>query len=52
MVSTGAGPFERTNEWINRQRRLVSQYEATLTAHESFVMLSPFRLLLRRLDRW
>ncbi len=42
---------ERTNGWINRHRRLVRQYEATLTAHEAFVMLSQIRLLLRRLDR-
>lgn len=42
---------ERTNGWINRHRRLVRQYEATLTAHEAFVIPSQIRLLLRRLDR-
>ncbi len=42
---------ERTNGWINRHRRLVRQYEATLTAHEASVVLSQIRLLLRRLDR-
>ncbi|WP_277209365.1 transposase [Isoptericola croceus] len=42
---------ERTNGWINRHRRLVRQYETTLTAHEGFVMLSQIRILLRRLDR-
>ncbi|CAM3410903.1 IS5 family transposase [Isoptericola cucumis] len=42
---------ERTNGWINRHRRLVRQYEATLTAHEAFVTLSQIRPLLRRLDR-
>jgi transposase len=41
---------ERTNGWINRHRRLVRQYETTLTAHEAFVTLSQIRLLLRRLD--
>jgi len=39
---------ERTNGWINRHRRLVRQYEATLTAHEAFVTISQIRLLLRR----
>ena len=42
---------ERTNGWINRHRRLVRQYESTLTAHQAFVILSQIRLLLRRLDR-
>ncbi|WP_265521179.1 transposase [Oerskovia flava] len=42
---------ERTNGWINRHRRLVRQYEATLTAHEAFAFLAQIRLLLRRLDR-
>lgn len=32
---------ERTNGWINRHRRLVRQYEATLTAHEAFVIALP-----------
>ena len=41
---------ERTNGWINRHRRLVRQHEATLTAHEAFVILSQIRLLKRRLD--
>ena len=41
---------ERTNGWINRHRRLVRQYEATLAAHEAFVTISQIRLLLRRLD--
>jgi transposase len=41
----------RTDGWINRHRRLVRQYEVTLTAHEAFVILSQIRLLLRRLDR-
>jgi len=42
---------ERTNGWINHHRRLVRQYETTLTAHEGFLMLSQIGLLLRRLDR-
>ncbi|WP_165399874.1 IS5 family transposase [Xylanimonas ulmi] len=42
---------ERTNGWINRHRRLVRQYEATLTAHEALAILSQIRLLLRRPDR-
>jgi hypothetical protein len=29
----------------------VRKYEATLTAHEAFMILSQTRLLLRRLDR-
>jgi len=42
---------ERTNGWINHHRRLVRQYETTLTAHEGFLMLSQIGLLLRRLDK-
>jgi transposase len=42
---------ERTNGWINHHRRLVRQYETTLTAHEGFLMLSQIRLPLRRLDK-
>jgi len=42
---------ERTNGWINHHRRLVRQYETTLTAREGFLMLSQIGVLLRRLDR-
>ena len=42
---------ERTNGWINHCRRLDRQYEATLIAHEGFLILSQIALLLRRLDR-
>jgi putative transposase len=42
---------ERTNGWINHCRRLDRHYEATLAAHEGFLILSQIALLLRRLDR-
>jgi transposase len=42
---------ERTNGWINHHRRLVRQYETTLTAHEGILMLSQIGPLLRRLDK-
>jgi transposase len=42
---------ERTNDWINRCRRLDRHYEVTLAAHEGFLILSQIALLLRRLGR-
>ena len=42
---------ERTNGWINHNRRLDRQYETTTVAHEGFLTLSQITLLLRRLDR-
>ena len=40
---------ERTHAWINRNRRLVRQWEATLEAHTGFLILSQIAVLLRRL---
>lgn len=42
---------ERSNGWINHNRRLVRQYATTADAHEGFLVLSQIVLLLRRLDR-
>ena len=42
---------ERTNDRINRCRRLDRHYEVTLAAHEGFLILSQIALLLRRLGR-
>ena len=40
---------ERTHAWINRNRRLVRQWETTLEAHTGFLILSQIAVLLRRL---
>lgn len=40
---------ERTHAWINRNRRLVRQWETTLEAHAGFLILSQIAVLLRRL---
>ena len=42
---------ERTHAWINRNRRMVRQWEweATLEAHTGFLLLSQIAVLLRRL---
>jgi len=42
---------ERTHAWINRNRRIVRQWEweATLEAHTGFLLLSQIAVLLRRL---
>jgi len=50
VVQARRWAVERTTGWINRHRRLVRQHEATLTAHEAFILLSQTRLLLPRLD--
>lgn len=42
---------ERTNGRINHCRRLDRHYEATIDAHEGFLILSQIAPLLRRLDR-
>jgi len=39
---------ERTHAWINRNRRLVRQWETTLEAHTGFLILSQIALLLKR----
>ena len=41
--------MERTHAWINRNRRMVRQWEATLEAHTGFLLLSQIAVLLRRL---
>ncbi len=51
VVQSRRWVVERANGWINHHRRLVRQYQSTLTAHEAFIILSQTRLLLRRLDR-
>jgi len=42
---------ERTHAWINRNRRIVRQWEweATLEAHTGFLLLSQIAVLLRLL---
>lgn len=40
---------ERTHAWINRNRRMVRQWEATLEAHTGFLILSQIAVLLNRL---
>ncbi|MEI2718318.1 MAG: transposase [Candidatus Nanopelagicales bacterium] len=40
---------ERTHAWINRNRRMARQWEATLEAHTGFLILSQIAVLLNRL---
>jgi hypothetical protein len=42
---------ERTDGWINQDRRLVRQHGTTAEADEGFLILSQIAPLLRRLDR-
>jgi transposase len=42
---------ERTLAWINRNRRLAKDFEATIASAESWVMMASVKLLSRRLAR-
>lgn len=39
----------RTHAWINRNRRLVRQWETSLEAHAGFLILSQIAVPIRRL---
>lgn len=42
---------ERFFAWINRNRRLAKDFEATIAPAEAFLYAAPAMLLLRRLPR-
>lgn len=42
---------ERTLAWINRNRRLAKDFEASITSAESWIMMASVKLLSRRLAR-
>ena len=43
---------ERTFAWLNRQRRLVRNYEKTTTHQVSMNLVANIRLCLKRLLKW
>jgi transposase len=43
---------ERFFAWINRNRRLAKDFEATITSATAFLYAACVMLLTRRLDRW
>jgi transposase len=42
---------ERTIAWLNRNRRLAKDFEATIASAEAWLMIASFKLLSRRLAR-
>jgi putative transposase len=42
---------ERTFAWLNRNRRLVEDFEATISSSEAWIYLASIQLLARRLAR-
>jgi transposase len=42
---------ERTLAWLNRNRRLAKDFEATIASAETWIMLASVQLLIRRLAR-
>ena len=47
----GARPVERVFAWINRNRRLAKDVEATIASAEAFLYVCSAILLLHRLAR-
>lgn len=42
---------ERTLAWLNRNRRLAKDFEASIASAESWIMMASVKLLSRRLAR-
>ena len=42
---------ERTFAWLNRNRRLAKDFEATIASAEAWLYMASFQLLMRRLAR-
>lgn len=49
LVQARQWVVERTHAWINRNRRMVRQWEATLETHTGFLILSQIAVQLNRL---
>jgi transposase len=50
-VITRRRAVERTLAWLNRNRRLAKDFEATIASGETWIMLASVQLLTRRLAR-
>ncbi len=42
---------ERTLAWLNRNRRLAKDFEATIASAEAWIMIASIQLMIRRLAR-